>query len=118
MHVQGVDDGQALARACSTQGTQRAAAATGDGSVAGQQVRANAAGTAHSAHFQSGDARGSLSSTSLGAVLSGQETAANDGADQGSRTAFSRQALETAMLQAAQSYLQSGQVQATLGITA
>lgn len=117
MHVQGVNGGQALACLSSTRGVSQAEAATATGSATGQQVPANAAGAAHSAH-PSGSTTGRLSSGSFGAVLSRQENGASDGISQGSRAAPGRQALELAMSQAMQSYLQPGQVQAGLSIMA
>lgn len=119
MHVQGVNSGPASAGACGASGAQRTgAAASAASSAAGQQVPAGAARPAHSAYPQPhGSATGGLSSGSLAAALAGQETRAGGGVSQGNGAAPSRQALELAMAQAAQSYLPPVQAQAGLGVT-
>ena len=117
MHVQGVNGGQALACLSGTRGARQAEAAMATDSTAGQQLPPNAAGAAHPAH-PPGIVTARLSSESFGAVLSGQENGASHGISQGNGAALGRQALELAMSQAVQSYLQPGHVQARLGVTA
>lgn len=119
MHVQETSSDQASAGICGQQGARRAEAATTVGSGAGQQKPANAAGAAQPAYPQpSGGATGGLSSVSLAAVLTGQESGASAGVGQWSHTIPSRQALELTMLQAVQSYLPPVQAQPGIGITA